>query len=510
MAVQDLRYDSYYDFIWYSDNGPWSVRFTAWYAIGLLKRNQGDDLLHAKAALSNILACQYTKDFDSAWYGTFKLSPDQPDPTPDSDLFPPEIYETYDPNWREFIGTTLVQAVEEFEGLLGDDLVSAIEVSLTHAAVGAMRRNGTYPEDDNLILGYSNPGYMRAVVVAWIGQRTNNATFRDFANRQGKLLLELFTWNNSNTLGEYNAPTYYGMDIWALAAAMKYAPANSTIHSTSQYVLTELWKDIAAHYNGYLKNMVGPYDRAYSRDATTHSQILSMWFWAVFGHEYGPQPPKGEADLLYDVAQGAQVALVADVVARHIPESVVPELKGTFTRPERLLNRTIKEDLDSDYVRIATSWISKSLMIGAESIAETENRGDQFVPAIVHWASDPDHKPFPYSAFFSLYPSASTIEAVAGPRTLSISYPNVTQEGSDIFTFALSNISPLWILQGNTVDGFDHLPCLSVNVSASGLELQPTTYGSQLRDHLFYNISYIVPEGYSGIPSVSFEFEYTC
>lgn len=54
MAVQDLRYDSYYDFIWYSDNGPWSVRFTAWYTIGLLKRNQGDDLVHAKAALRNM------------------------------------------------------------------------------------------------------------------------------------------------------------------------------------------------------------------------------------------------------------------------------------------------------------------------------------------------------------------------------------------------------------------------------------------------------------------------
>jgi len=38
------------------------------------------------------LSCQYTDDYDSAWYGTFKLSPDEPDPTPDSDLYPPKIY----------------------------------------------------------------------------------------------------------------------------------------------------------------------------------------------------------------------------------------------------------------------------------------------------------------------------------------------------------------------------------------------------------------------------------
>lgn len=48
-------------------------------------------------------------NFESAWYGTFKLSPDQPDPTPDGPLFPPEIYETYDPNWREFVGLVVAQ-----------------------------------------------------------------------------------------------------------------------------------------------------------------------------------------------------------------------------------------------------------------------------------------------------------------------------------------------------------------------------------------------------------------
>lgn len=33
-----------------------------------------------------------TENFESAWYGTFKVSPDEPYPTPDSELYPPEIY----------------------------------------------------------------------------------------------------------------------------------------------------------------------------------------------------------------------------------------------------------------------------------------------------------------------------------------------------------------------------------------------------------------------------------
>jgi hypothetical protein len=54
MQVQDSRWDDSYKYIWYADNGPWSTRFTAWYAAGLLARNQGDDVENAKAAIQNM------------------------------------------------------------------------------------------------------------------------------------------------------------------------------------------------------------------------------------------------------------------------------------------------------------------------------------------------------------------------------------------------------------------------------------------------------------------------
>lgn len=38
------------------------------------------------------LSCQMTESYESAWYGTFKRSPDEPYPTPDSDLYSPSIY----------------------------------------------------------------------------------------------------------------------------------------------------------------------------------------------------------------------------------------------------------------------------------------------------------------------------------------------------------------------------------------------------------------------------------
>lgn len=67
-----------------------------------------------------------------------------------------------------------MQIVEEFSDLLGESLVSRIEDSLEIAAVGSMRRNGSYPEGDNLTPAYSNPAIMRAWYVSWIGQRRGN------------------------------------------------------------------------------------------------------------------------------------------------------------------------------------------------------------------------------------------------------------------------------------------------------------------------------------------------
>lgn len=510
--IQDARYDASYDLIQYPDKGPWSIRFTAWYLPALLYRNEGDDVQRAERAIKNILASQMTTDTTAPWYGTFKISPDQPDPTyGENSHFPAEIYTSYDPNWREFIGTQLIQILEEFPSLISPTLTTAIEDALEIAAVGAMRRNGTFPPDDNLTIAYTNPAIMRAVLCAWIGTRRPNPSFLAFANTQGEQILALFRKNGANTLAEYNAPTYYGIDTWALGAAIKYSPANSTISSASRAILPALWDDLAAHWNGYLGNMVGPYDRAYTRDITWHSSVLSLFLWGLFSRESTPQPLLLENDLLFDGAQGAAIALLLATVAPYISHTARTSLTTSFTGPPRLLTRNIYDALDSETPRVATSWISRPLMIGAQTLLEPENRGDQFVPAIIHWAGDPNHTPYPISTFLSLYPSASSIHAVASANKLTVSYPNRTQPGAELFTFALSNVPPAWTLgTGRTVTGLEELPCLRVEVRAEGLEKTGVRYGAALRNHLFYNVTYVVPRGFKGVPTVVLETRYTC
>lgn len=203
------------------------------------------------------------------------------------------------------------------------------------------------------------------------------------------------------------------------------------------------------------------------------------------------------------------MALVMSTVAQSMPPSVLESLTRAPTS-DRTINKTIRENFDGSGTRYATSWVSRSLMAGGIEQDETTVRSKQFVPAIVHWASDPSHEPYPYNGFFSLYPTASTVKAVATANKLVISYPNATQAGSDSFQFMIVGIPPPWNLAGNVVSGFSHLPCLEVNASAPGLELLPTTYGSTIYSHYYYNVTYVVPAGFKRIPTVSFDLKYTC
>jgi hypothetical protein len=369
-----------------------------------------------------------------------------------------------------------------------------------------MRRDGT--NGDILTTAYTNPGIMRCVTVGWIGERTKNQTFIDFANASGTKIFNLFK-KGTNVFSEYEALTYYGIDIFGLGASLKYGPKDQSMTKNAPFLLTELWKDIAAHYNPYLGNVVGPYDRANSRDLTMDSAILPLWMWGLLGYSKAAEPNKRQADLEYDGAQGASMALVMSHVAKYVPDSVLKSLV-TIPTSDRTIRKVIADSLDTSAHRVATSWLSQKLMIGGIELNETEKRTKQFVPAIVNWASDNSHKPYPLNAYFSLYPTASTLKAVASKNKLVLSYPNTTQSGTDSFQFMLTGIPPAWNLAGNVVSGFSHLPCLTAKVAAPGLKLLDTVYGSSLYTFVYYNVTYAVPTDFKGIPTITFDFKYTC
>jgi len=103
------------------------------------------------------------------------------------------------------------------------------------------------------------------------------------------------------------------------------------------------------------------------------------------GYSKAPEPNKRQANLEYDAAEAASMAIVMDTVAKYVPNEVMSELKSFGTA--RTITKVIRDDLETNKSRIATSYVSKTLMIGGFESNETEIRSKQHVPAIVHWVS---------------------------------------------------------------------------------------------------------------------------
>ena len=85
-----------------------AVRESAWYALGLLLRDGSGDRERAAQILDAVLKAQY-REPGKPWDGTFRRTPAEPEPGSEA-----VIWRAYDPNWREFIGTTFAVILNEY------------------------------------------------------------------------------------------------------------------------------------------------------------------------------------------------------------------------------------------------------------------------------------------------------------------------------------------------------------------------------------------------------------
>jgi hypothetical protein len=81
MMIQDEIYDpavSYLRYFYFPlAAGPHETRSTVWHSIGLLQRNQGNDLSEAVKILENVIGGQ-EKNTSVQWYGDYTVYPEQP------------------------------------------------------------------------------------------------------------------------------------------------------------------------------------------------------------------------------------------------------------------------------------------------------------------------------------------------------------------------------------------------------------------------------------------------
>ncbi len=329
-----------------------TMRNSIWYAFGLLQRG---DNARAYQVIRSVLKYQYDTP-DTVYHGTFKRSPLEPDPPPN-----PTEWKDYDPNWREFICTVFLVMLKDFK--LPEDLQAAMWSSIYKASEGAYTRN--------VEAVYTNIALMSAFLLDHAGDHFQKPEWRNRAEKLAQETYALFSVND--TFWEYNSPTYYGTDLYALALWRDYG-LTDTFKKLGSSMEEKLWQDIAMFYHADLRNLCGPYDRSYGMDMTRYIGLVGLYIALVVEPSKAPLPdPHTDFGHAHDFMFGPLVAYVGT----NVPVKVISDLQKF--REERQLERTIETN------RVATAYLSQRLMLGAETPHPSRLPNEQFHAATAHW-----------------------------------------------------------------------------------------------------------------------------
>lgn len=374
VAWMDALWDDEAALIWHAGGGHYvgpgeperlhPTRESLWYALGLLMRDGPGDQQRATRAIRAVLAHQHDTP-GAVYHGTFRRAPEEPAPP-----LEPQEWRHYDPNWREFIGTTLAIILDEYEALLPDDLAGEIDEALRRAIVGTIARN--------VPARYTNIALMSAYLLCYAGDRFGLAGWIARGETLGREVHRLFRLHD--TFEEYNSPTYYGVDLYALALWRSRAPGRA-LPELGADMEARLWTDIARYYHAGLRNVAGPYDRSYGMDLRRYAALLGLWVWAAVGGDLKPFPdPARPFDHAGDFCFGPCVAAVGAVV----PDEALPHFRAFEEE------RGIEQIISSKPRRVATAWIGRDLMLGGETTGGAGRVWYQFIPATIHWRAGDD------------------------------------------------------------------------------------------------------------------------
>ncbi len=345
-----------------------NVRTTVRYALGLLLRDGPDDTTRACRALDAILHQQYD-DPGSALHGALRSWAGQPHPGPSPTIF------QFDPNHRQFTGTLFAVLLDEYESRLPEELVQRMDIAL-HRMV-----EGEPPQ--RCLPVYSNIALMQAALLTWAGDRYGRPEWVRRGEVLGREIHRLFA--EQNAFEEYNSPTYYGTDLYALTLWQRHSRSD-LLATLSAEMEAALWRDAAPYYHAGLKNFCGPFTRSYGMDMTAYCALLGMYVWLGVGRQEAPFPSvaKGVFDHCNDFCWGPCIAMLGT----RIPPEVLPHF--TAFSGERLITRRISDKPD----RVATAWLSDTVMIGAEATRldagemtfyRLREDFEEFNPASHHW-----------------------------------------------------------------------------------------------------------------------------
>ncbi|KAF9877402.1 hypothetical protein CkaCkLH20_05102 [Colletotrichum karsti] len=483
--------------------GKHETRSSVWYATGLLQRNEGDDVKEAVKIIKNVIGDQ-KKIPGEQWFGDYTVYPEEP--TVGTAAYPKNIFNSWDPNWRGFIGTNLIVIYEEFKDLLPTDVQDLILESMYNNTIGDSYRVGGV-DDDVLYPAYSNPALMRAVATGWTGRMLNESNMTAAGELYAQEILDLFDLNS--TLSEFNSPTYAGVSLYALTLWAKYMPPDSSVMGRhGARMIKAVWDTIGDVYNANLRNVAGPWDRTYGFDMNQYVAILNIYIWSLVGKEKAPGIAQtwsmAHAD---DFEYAPLIAVLAPFHDALVSEEVLAKLT---TFPGEHMYETAAFSPPHDAApRNVTVWLSANLTIGAESYDEDTLGGPrqdslQWSPAVVQWARSDGSV-----GYIVQHGTEEAMDVDVSPGRLGLSYPR--GNSSSVFTFIVSS-NPIG--GKRDISGVADIEGLNITVGGSvDLEPEVSFCGlvggtcSVIHGFEFWNITYVMPSNTTASPSITFEIE---
>lgn len=390
---------------------------SAWVAYGLLGSADPVDHGEADAAIAALLALQYDAP-GAVFHGTFARFLEAPYP-PET----PTMWEDYDPNWRQFVGTTFALMLEDFPDRLSDARRAEMFAAIELACEGEVAEGRLGPS-------YANPALMHAWLDGWCGRRRADGAQTERAERFAASIVDRF--DRTGAFDEFNSPTYYGVDLYALALWRTFPPTQRFADDGTR-LEAALWHEAALFHHAGLANFCGPYTRSYGPDATQTVTLIALWIWAAFGRQAAPLPDI-DAEVIdhgHDLMAGALVARLARAPEAESDRASFFAFTGA---------RHIRHELPGG--RIVTADLFADLMIGGESSENDWGGWDQFMPAMAHWREADG-----VGALWLVHPRkvhasvrdqvlALEVERPGGPGRLDlmISAPACAVEGAEIRT----------------------------------------------------------------------------
>lgn len=392
-----------------------SVRSMTRLAQALLFRNAPGDTGNALTIIRWILKYQH-QDVSSRNYGIWRTH---------------VVGDRFDQNWREFVGCDLITIYRFYKNRIPADLLADIEKGLTHAALGAMKRN--------VGADYTNISIMSAFLMDFVGNEFKRPELVAAGLRKANDIAALY--NRHNTFSEYNSPTYYGVTLIAIALWRELG-SSPELREMGKTLEREFWKEIVTFYNPNLKNMPAPYFRGYGMDMQKYYAITGLWIAVAVNDKALAPIPSGQGPKFGEVSNIAAIYHLG----LEIPKACLVSLTR-FTGP-RYLERAVPNTYPGDTLKRVTSMIYKDWMMGG--VWGNRKPWNQVKTGAIHW------KDGAQDVGWLLVPGDGNTNVKVSKTDMKVYLANKDAKQVRIFIYTKNISAPLlasqtWILQGMTL-----------------------------------------------------------